>query len=389
MMRRQSPSRRISICLVAHFAYGALRDGASGHIGGVERQTSFTAKWLAAKGHDVSLVTWDEGQSDGERIDGVKVLKLCRRDAGIAGVRFVYPRWSSLHRALARANAEVYYQNCAEYVTGQVALWCRLHDRRFVYSVASQPDCDPKLPLMKKWRDRILYRHGLLSADLIIVQTESQRAMLQSGFGRDAMVIPMPCPGPEEDAYAPPVPPANGRRRVLWVGRVCAVKRPDRYLDLAAACPDLQFDIVGPDDGTAFSRAVLDRAARLPNVKYHGAIRREHMSAEYEQAACLCCTSDVEGFPNTFLEAWSNGLPVVSTWDPDGLIGQLRLGGTATDMAGLERAIRKLLEDRAFWLETSENARRYYLDNHATDKVMRRFEDAFIGTTSAAIRRTA
>lgn len=35
------------ICLVAHFAYGALAGGEHGHIGGVERQTSLMAKWLA------------------------------------------------------------------------------------------------------------------------------------------------------------------------------------------------------------------------------------------------------------------------------------------------------------------------------------------------------
>ena len=76
------------ICLVAHYAYGALIGGSNGHIGGVERQTSLLAKWLAAKGYPVSMVTWDEGQTDGREIDGVSVYKLCRKDAGGKGVRF-------------------------------------------------------------------------------------------------------------------------------------------------------------------------------------------------------------------------------------------------------------------------------------------------------------
>ena len=95
-MMHSSPPR---ICLVSHFAYGALAGGKNGHIGGVEWQTSLTAKWLAARGFDVSMITWDEGQPDDTRIDGVRVIKMCRRDAGLPFVRFAHPRWTSLVRA--------------------------------------------------------------------------------------------------------------------------------------------------------------------------------------------------------------------------------------------------------------------------------------------------
>ena len=77
-----------SICIVAHNAYGVLAHVDNGHIGGVEVQTTLLAKWLSSKGFDVSMITWDEGYSDGSVIDGVKVYKLCRRDDGLPGLRF-------------------------------------------------------------------------------------------------------------------------------------------------------------------------------------------------------------------------------------------------------------------------------------------------------------
>ena len=60
----------------------------------------------------------------------------------------------------------------------------------------------------------------------------------------------------------------------------------------------------------------------MPNVTLHGRVERERMPSLYQDALCLCCTSVLEGFPNTFLEAWSVGLPVVSSFDPDHLIAE-------------------------------------------------------------------
>src|SRR3990170_4082161 len=90
---------RTKICIVSHQAFGALSGGTRGHVGGVEWQTSLLAKWLAGRDYRVSLVTWDEGQPPGLEVEGVRVYKLCRRDEGIPGLRFFYPRWTSLNDA--------------------------------------------------------------------------------------------------------------------------------------------------------------------------------------------------------------------------------------------------------------------------------------------------
>lgn len=226
--------RPMRVCIVAHFAFGALSGRGRGHVGGVERQTSLMARWLAARGHRVSLVTWDEGQPDGVVIDGVRVVKMCRREDGLPGLRFFLPRWRSLNAALGRANADLYYQNCAEYVTGQVALWCRRHGRRFVYSVACEPDCDPRLPEKPEWRVRTLYRYGIRHADRIVVQTRAQEAMIRAGFGREAAVLPMPCQGPAAGERADRLPPDRAGARVLWAGRI-APESPERWRAASAA----------------------------------------------------------------------------------------------------------------------------------------------------------
>ena len=367
-------ARKPGICFVAQDGYGALTDGSSGHIGGVERQTSLMARWFARRGYSVTFVVWDEGQPDGTQVDGVRVLRVCKRGAGIPGIRFFHPKWTTFVAALRRARADVYYQNCGEYVTGQVALWCRRHRRKFVYSVASDPDCDARLPEMHTLRERILYRYGLQHADRVIVQTRIQQEMLRRGFSVDSQVVPMPCPGPTEAEYTPREPPAPGDRRVLWVGRISREKRPDRLLEVADQCPELEFDLVGPVSDSQYAGAIHERAKRAPNITVHGSTGRDQVSGFYQRAACLCCTSDYEGFPNTFLEAWSHGLPIVSTVDPDNLIARRGLGAVSDDVPCLVAGIRGLLGSAQRWRRVSAAAREYYLANHAVEKAMSLFE---------------
>ena len=354
-----------------------MAGGNQGFIGGVERQTSLMARWFATRGYQVSMLTWDEGQDDGVDIDGVRIFKMCREEAGVKGLRFFWPKWTSLVAAMKCADADIYYQNCGEYVTGQVALWCRRHGRKFVYSVANDADCDARLPEMHKLCERVLYRYGLKHADRVIVQTRRQQDMLRTHFELDSAVIPMPCPGPSADDYVACERAQKRGNRVLWIGRVCEQKRPDRLLDLAEACPDLHFDLVGPAADNGYARSVWERAKNISNVTLHGPTSRDRVSEFYRNAALLCCTSDFEGFPNTFLEAWSYGVPIVTTFDPDNLVAEKGLGRVGKDVRELAAGIRELLGSPEKWSKASQSARAYYLENHTIDAVMPKFEKVF------------
>ncbi|HEX3716449.1 MAG TPA: glycosyltransferase family 4 protein [Verrucomicrobiae bacterium] len=372
---QQVPNKYPSICLVSYLAYGALTGGRSGHIGGVEWQTTLFAKWLAQKGYRVSFLCLDEGGPQIEVIDGVRIIKTCGRFAGIKGLRYFHPKWTGLVRAMRQADADIYYHNSCECVTGQIAMWCRLRRRPFVFSSQCDTDFDPKLPCLETALDRSLYRYGLRHADVRVVQTEAQRVAVDSGFGLDAVVIPMPCPEAENFTMGEL---ESRPKRVLWIARLCKQKRPDRLLDLAEACPDIQFDLVGPVYPDSYAREVFERAKKIQNVTVHGPVPRERVPELYKNATCLCSTSDFEGFPNTFLEAWSHGLPVVSTFDPDALIATKNLGIIARTVPELQAALRSVLRDPNRYRELSQNGRRYFVENHRADMVLPKFEQVFL-----------
>ncbi|MBE0555864.1 MAG: glycosyltransferase family 4 protein, partial [Proteobacteria bacterium] len=149
------------------------------------------------------------------------------------------------------------------------------------------------------------------------------------------------------------------------------------------ACPGLGFDLVGPAGEGPYARGILERAARRPNLRFHGAVPRDGMAGYYRKAACLCSTSDVEGFPNTFLEAWSYGLPVVSTIDPDGLILGKGLGAVARTAPELAAALRGIATSPERWADMSGRARAYFLETHHVSRAMPRMERLLLEVSSS------
>ena len=98
-------------------------------IGGESVQQTLLSRALARRGHDVSMVVADYGQTNGAKWEAIRVFKAYRPDAGIPVLRFIHPRWTGMWSALARADADLYYTSCAGMHVGLVALFCRRHRR--------------------------------------------------------------------------------------------------------------------------------------------------------------------------------------------------------------------------------------------------------------------
>ncbi len=365
------------VCIVAHKAYGALKGGTHGHIGGIERQTALMAKWLSAHGVETSLIVWDEGGDNVETIDGVRVVKLCPQNAGFPFIRFFHPRWTSLVRALKQVDADVYYQNGAENATGQVALWCQRNRKAFVFSTAANTDVLRELPDLRSARDRILYRRGLRAASEIVAQTAMQADKLRKNFGVSSTVLPMPCEFPVVE-QAPQPPPQSSRQRVVWIGRISPVKRLEWLIRIAQDLPEIDFQVIGPFETEDYANKMLSASKDTRNLEFLGAVGREEVSAFYSGALCLCCTSISEGFPNTFLEAWSQGLPVVSSFDADNLLSEKGLGIYGESPQALIAGIKCLSESDSEWKGISRKSVEYYRNHHSLDAAMGRFQRFFL-----------
>ena len=332
------------------------REYGTRRAGGAELQQALLAKALARRGWTVSMVVADYGQPEGAAWDGVRTLRAYRPDEGIPVLRFVHPRWTKLHAALRRADADIYYASCAGGQLAQVALFARSRGRKVVFRIASDTDCDPRALLVRYRRDRMLYRWGLTHADLVLAQTPSQRQALARNFGRDSRVVASLL---ETSGRSPPL--AERDIGALWVGNLRPLKRPHLFLDAAARLPGLAFHMIGgPMPGAEELYAeVRQRAASLPNVAFHGYVPQHEVGTYFERTRVFVSTSAIEGFPNTYMQAWSRGTPVVAFLDPERLLSEKHLGTLVSSPEELAGAIARLNGEPGEWEQASARGRRY------------------------------
>ena len=330
-----------SICFVGVDNYPVLsRSQSNETMGGESVQQTLLARAFAEKGYDTSTVVKDSAQPSGEIIDGIRVLKAYAEDAGLPGLRFFYPRMFKLYRALAEADADVYFQSCAGAVTGLVAWFCRRNGRQFVYRLAHDTDCIPGQQLIRFERDRRLYEYGLRHADLISAQGSVQHGLLRQHYGLGSEVVNMAVERPREA-------PANRDIDVLWVNNLRDFKRPDIAVDIARSLPELNIVMIGGQvqGHEDLYKSIVQAAQEVPTLDFVGAVPYAQVNDYFARSKVFLNTSDSEGFPNSFLQAWARGVPVISFFDPDGLIERERLGASPSDQNDMAEKLRELVED--------------------------------------------
>lgn len=377
MAQIQAPSiiaargQRHRICFVAPHGYPVLaQDRGVPVVGGAEVQQRYLAVELARRGHQVSMVSMDFGQAEGTVFDGVTVHKTFRPDAGLPVLRFLTPRLTGLWQALKRADADIYYQRSAGLATGVVAAFAQRHRRRAVFAGACDLDFDPELPKLALARERVVCRYGLRHADAIVVQTARQVELCRDNLGRESVRVAS-CYGHQGAA-------AQQRGPIIWVGMVKPVKRPALFLELARRLPEYTFRMIG---GGHLAPALYDElrkaAEDIPNLSMTGFMALDEAEAAFDGASVLVNTTEFEGFPNTFMQAWSRGMPTVSFFDAGARLDGREVGCTVSDLDAMAAKLRELKSSPARWAEEGARAAGYHAGRHSVAAAVEAYEQLF------------
>jgi glycosyltransferase involved in cell wall biosynthesis len=198
---------------------------------------------------------------------------------------------------------------------------------------------------------------------LVAVGSKVRDELLDAGIGAPARFSVIP-PGVR-------LPPAMAREAacrhlglpsdvpiVAFVGRLTAVKRPDRMIEVARlverAYPDVLFAVVGEGD---LSTTLRDHATHVRSIRFLG--WRSDVENVYAAARVVLLTSDNEGMPVSLIEAATCGRAVVAT-DVGSVREVVKDAHTGllcpTDAAALAAAVCQLLGDDELRARMERNA---------------------------------
>ncbi|GAB3067870.1 glycosyltransferase [Nocardioides zeae] len=331
---------------------------ADGAYGGPVAVARAQCAELAARGHEVQLVTaWDE-QAD-PTVPGVRVRP--HRAARLPGLGFAGltspGAWADVRR-LAR-DADVVHLHYA---------------RDFVQmpSAASIPRRTPT----------VLQVHGMVRPDARATARLLDALFVRPAYRRASAHL---CLTDDEEAALSDLGPVGGivarirngvpltataatwssRPRIVFLARLHERKRPLAFVEMAARMiadgSPARFDLYGPDEGEGSRvRELIASSGLEERVAYHGAVDPREVATILASAQAYVLPSVREVFPMALLEAMAAGVPSILT-DDCGLSDELRSRGTAAVTDGspaqLADAAARLTNDEATWTEASLRSR--------------------------------
>jgi len=342
------------------------------------------SKELAKRGYDVFYVAQRlKGEKDlPEKIDGVIV------------------RWVSYARSFGWANGWHYYkalldidpdiviQRMTSFITGIIGLYCKKHHKKFVW-ICSDNAQPVRWVFLKRQKNTFKDFHVVLWKKIILIinaqlcdlvrhygmryvtypftQNDYQKRELKINFGLESDRIisghelPKCIVSPEERLR---------NRLILWVGNLGKNKGPERFIELARIFEKdgMQFVMIGSKKDSLYLRALFKKKPN--NLQWLGRLSFKDTLDWFARATLFVNTSWNEGFPNTLIQAWLHGVPVITLGvDPDGVIQKYKLGFVAKNVGAMLKVIDSLLKNVPEYIAFSARVFEYARSHHSIERM--------------------
>ena len=361
---------KLRICFLSLNSYPLLtRRENFEYIGGAEVEQVSLARELIARGYSVSFITYSHGGKQMEDFDGITIIKTYERDT--ANKMSTLQKYRLILSALKKANADIYFHESG--ATGVLPLFCGIYRKKYVYRIASDAVVLNK-PLFgsHSFSQKIVNMLEIKRANSVVAQSNFQKRILKEKFGVESVVIKNGLVIPKDDCkkHDPPI--------VLWVGSISTVKQPHLFVELAKSLPQVNFEMIGGKGDPQLYEEIKVASEKLPNLRFYGFIPFHKIDEYFKKASIFVNTSRIEGFPNTFIQAWAHRVPVVSlTVDPDGIIQNEKLGFRSGTFKQLISDVVALLNDEKLRKTMGENARKYVEREHDIKKTVKMYIKIF------------
>ena len=273
-----------------------------------------------------------------------------------------------LFRMLKFVDADIYYHRSMALTSPLTGIFCKIfYKKKYVYAGAHIADFSFSKRKLKYANLKYLYLLGLFLSDLIITQTSEQKIALDKLMNKQSITIPNGVP------YIFPIQQSRSlnikeNNYIIWVATIKFWKKPWIPIKLAEDRPQYQFVMIGSKDPAGslnLYNFVKNKANQLDNLLYLDFQPYQTTDNYIRNAKIFLNTSEYEGFPNTFLQAWNYGVPVISqNVDPDGSLANNKTGYLVKRYNKILKVLDNLMGDENNFSELKQNSESHVKENY-------------------------
>jgi len=359
-------SKKIKVCLVSH-GYPIYNKKYKDYyrIGGAEVQLFLLSKEFAKNDNfEANLIIGNyKRKASIEFFEKIKIFGLRSLSKKLIN-HFI--SMIKLFFTLKQINPDFVIKRAASMVTGVCALYCRIFKKNFIYSIANETDVNGE---SEKNIFGKIYKFGLDNATYLVAQNFNQIIELEKFKKRKFYNIKVIKSGYEIKKEEP----ITQKEIILWVARAIEWKRPEMFFMLAKQFPNEKFIMICNEVNYKkdYYKTIVRKASNLKNLTFIKFVPFHEIDDYFKQAKILINTSIYEGFPNTFIQAFRNGTPVISlNVNPDNIFSKNKIGYFCNDdFEKMKANLSLLLEKRDLYKTYSKNAYHFCRENHDIKKI--------------------
>ena len=359
--------------------------------GGAEVQANYLSRELVNRGFSVYYICQSTNKNlvgTTSNIDGVTILWL--PNSG----KFPWRDQNKYLIALENIKPDLVIQRLTSNVTYVLGKYCKQKNIPLVWVCTDNLNPFRKFHL-KKFTDKHTisntgflkymafrfnammmdyYRNkGMKDVSIAFTQNDFQEEMVKKQFHLSSKRMISGHPNPTIEIH----PKERFQKKtILWAANMGKHKRPELFVELANSLKDstINFVMVGGHSDKNYVNEILKNK---PNCLINtGQLSFEDALIYFDSATLFVNTSAPggDGFPNTFIQSWLRGVPILSFgFDPDGVVSKNNLGFSVNSVDEAKKTIEDLFSDQEKFEKLSINVSKYAQENHSIKKMTDNF----------------
>lgn len=357
-------TRKAKICFINSKGYALYQNLCNVPYGGAEIQLYLISMELAKKNNFEIYVITGNYKIKNKRVEYYKRIKLyITQPLENKFLNYILRPWR-LFFTLLKINPDYIIQRGVEFNSFLCTLFCKLFRKKFIFSIAHNREVTGEI---KNRLFSTLFKFVLFKANFIIAQSNDQIIKLEKWKKRKFFNIQV-----IKSGYDIKNKRKKDNGHILWVARAKEWKRPELFIKLAPFFPKEKFLMICKKSiNLTYWDTIFGKTLTIPNLKLIEFIPFNKIDNIFHEAKIFINSSKSEGFPNTFLQAFKNKVPVISlSVDPDHILTKNKIGFSCNDdFDKMKKYLKQLLENHELYNIYSKNAFNYVKKNHDIKKI--------------------